>query len=85
MKLDLKNFITENESLKNKNRILKEQLLKQDTFSRRNNLKIQGLIMTNYEKIEEAVCRAITDAGINLSQRDIERVHYQGPFEKGQP
>ena len=81
----IENLGKENDSLKGGIWVLKEQLLKQETFSRRKNLKINGLMEIGSETLEQKVLQVFSDVGIKLSPRDIERIHFYGPHRKNQP
>ena len=48
-------------------------------FSRRNNLKVWGIKLDRNDDIEAAVLKTFHENGLEISPRDIERVHFAGP------
>ena len=65
-------------TVKLENHALKEQILKQETFSRRNNLRIVGISCQNDQSLEHTVMQVFEKAGVDVASRDIEHVHYTG-------
>ena len=76
---ELKQLSSEVSTLKKENATLKEELLKQELYSRKNNIKIFGLKDTTQDNLEEKILTTIQGTGISLTSRDIERVHFLGP------
>ena len=72
----------EKDSLKLESLYLREQLLKQETFSRRKNLRIRGPIESNQDSLEQKVLQVFNEVGLSLLPRDIERIHFLGPQRK---
>ena len=68
--------------LKKENKKLAEQLLKQEMYSRKNNLKLYGLSCPP-EKLEEDIIKKLASIGISLNQQDIAKVHYLTQSKKG--
>ena len=79
IKTDITGLLAENSTLHAENTALKEQLLKQEIHSRRNNLKVYGLSVTPQDKLEELILHVLHDTGISITSRDIDRIHYIGP------
>ena len=77
---------TECEKAKAENSLLKQQLLKLESFQRRNNLKIVGLSENKGENIEIVVISMFNEflqKPYKFDERTLERVHRLGPFQKG--
>ena len=69
--------------LKTQNAALKNQILSQESFSRRNNVLIRGMQSTG--SLEKDICQILEKTDIHLTPRDFERVHFQGPVLRNQP
>ena len=65
--------------LKAENKNLKEQLLSQEVYSRKNNIRIIGISCNENQNLEDEIIQTVGKVGISLSARDIERVHYTTP------
>ena len=79
IKTDITGLLAENSTLHAENTALKEQLLRQEIQSRRNNLKVYGLPVTPQDKLEELILHVLHEIGISITSRDIDRIHYIGP------
>ena len=66
------------------NKNLKEALLKQELYSRKNNVKIVGFKDTKPEDLEQAIVNVLNGVGVILQPKDVERVHYIGQRNKKQ-
>ena len=68
--------ITKNELLESQigNKNLKEALLKQELYSRKNNVKIVGFKDIKPEELEQAVVNVLNSVGVLLQPKDVERV-----------
>ena len=75
---DLKTMQDEVVELKRETKNLNEKLITQEMYSRRNNVKIWEITTTNAD-LEATVIRILTEAGVSLTAREIEHVHYVGP------
>ena len=82
IKTDITGLVAENSTLHAENTALKEQLLRQEIQSRRNNLKVYGLSVTPQDKLEEQILHVLHDTGISITSRDIDRIHYIGPTSR---
>ena len=54
-------------------------MLKQELYSRKNNLKICGLPETSLDRLEDKILHLLQGVGITINPRDVDRVHYIGP------
>ena len=61
-------------------KLLKEKLLKQELYSRRNNLKIMGATIGKNDDVESYILRIFQNSGINIQSADIQRAHFVGPL-----
>ena len=66
------------------NKSLKEKILYQELYSRKNNIKILGFKALKPEDLENALLDILNDVGVELTPKDIERVHFVGPDHKKQ-
>ena len=72
------------DNIKSENRSLKEQLLKQETYSRRNNIRIMGVQCQGVQSLETVVIQTLAKVGINITEQDIAEVHFIGPKREEQ-
>ena len=82
---DVKVMDEELNELKSENRMLKEKWIKQEMFSRRNNLKVWGIKVDRNDDIEAAVLKTFHENGLEISPSDVERVHFAGPAVNKRP
>ena len=68
--------------MKIENQRLKEEVLKQEMYSRRNNIKLYGITCPT-ERLEEHIVQILSTVGISLKYQDIVRVHYLTPPTRG--
>ena len=54
--------------------------MKQELYSRRNNLKIMGANIGKNDDGESYILRIFHNSGINIQSADIERAHFVGPL-----
>ena len=87
----------ENESLKQENISLKKEVThlkmqvgkvelaadSNEQYSRRNNLRISGIPITEGENTDEKVLKLSNEVGANLELSDIDRSHRVGPMKDG--
>ena len=85
IKADVARLSAEAETLRMENSSLKEQLLKQELYTRRNNLKIYGLPETPPNRLEDDILHLLQGAGITINPRDISTVHYISPVLRNRP
>ena len=71
-------------SLKQENKLLKEQIVTQENYSRKKNIKIVGIKSQNNQGLEDSIIRVMRKIGINLSPRDIETAHYITQDRRGE-
>ena len=71
--------------VKAENKLLKDKLIKQERYTRRNNLKLWGLKVTKTEDIETKVIHTLQESGVAINARDIERIHFAGPATSNRP
>ena len=65
--------------VQNENKSLREALLRQELYSRKNNVKIFGFKVVKSESLENALLTKLNEVGVTLTARDVERVHFVGP------
>ena len=71
------------EDLELENKELKQRLIDLEKMSRRDNLRFHGIEEHEEENTERLVLKMLSDNGITISPRDIERSHRLGPKVKG--
>ena len=62
---------------------LQEELLSQETYSRRNNIRMYGIVAHTQENLEKVVIQTLEKAGITITPNDIDRIHYIGQPRTG--
>ena len=67
------------------NKLLKDKLIKQKWYTRRNNLKLWGLKVTKTEDIETKVIHTLQESGVATNSRNIESIHFAGPAISNRP
>lgn len=67
---------SEMDKLSKENQALKERIIKQENYSRRNNLRVVGIISSPGASLEQTLIENLAKAGITLTLADIERAHY---------
>ena len=72
------------QSLKEENKLLEEQIVTQETYSRKKNIRIVGIKSQNNQGLEDSIIRVMRKVGINLSPREIERVNYITQDRRGE-
>ena len=65
--------------VQNENKSLREALLRQELYSRKNNVKIFGFKVVKSESLENALLTKLNEVGVTLTARDVERIHFVGP------
>ena len=60
------------------NKKLQEELLQQEIYSRRKNVRIHGLSYQNHESLEDVVIKKLKEADVTITSQDIDRVHFIG-------
>ena len=80
MNLDFKKMDQELNHVKLENKMLREKLIKQELFTRKNNLRIWGVTVSKNEDIEEKVLNKLKESGIDIVSGNIERIHFTGPL-----
>ena len=62
---------------------LKDRIIQQESYSRRNNLRFHGLTESRFENPEDKVVCFLQSQGLNFHPRTIERAHRVGPYKEG--
>ena len=76
---------TELTKVKSKNKQLQEDLLRQESYSRRKNVRLHGISTgESQQDLEDVVIKMFGKIGVKIEPRDIERVHYIGQAKKGE-
>ena len=65
------------------NKKLKEDIVQQEMYSRRKNVKIHGISHPNQENLEDVVIQKLNDVGVMIRPQDIDSVHYVGQPKLG--
>ena len=65
------------------NKKLCEDLLLQETYSRKHNIRLYGISVQNSENLEEKVIKVLKDVGITLTPQDTDRIHFVGQARPG--
>ena len=82
----ISNIKRECEEVKAENNLLRKQVLKLESFQRKNNLKLVGLKENKSEIIEIAVLSIFNEflqTSHRFDERTLEHVHRLGPFQNG--
>ena len=83
---DISKLTKECDMLRVENLKLKECISKQESYSRRKNLKFFGFKdHFTQQNMEEQMLKFLSGFGIDLTPRDFEAVHFVGPQVKNQP
>ena len=69
--------------LERENKILKDRLINQEAYSRRNNLRFHGMAESKFDNAEEKVLHYLHSHGLNFHPRSIERAHRLGAYTSG--
>ena len=69
--------------VKFENKKLREELILQETYSRKKNIRIYGIDCHTQQNLEASTLHALSEVGVNLDSRDIENVHFIGQDMKG--
>ena len=69
--------------VKFENKKLREELILQETYSRKKNIRIYGIDCHTQQNLEASTLHALREVGVNLDSRDIENVHFIGQGMKG--
>ena len=75
---EIQDIASELIAVKEENCALRELVLKQETYSRRKNLKILGLSCNSEQPLDQVLVETFERAGIEISLNNIERAHYIG-------
>ena len=69
--------------LHQENSELKDRIIQQESYSRRNNLRFHGLTESRFENTEDKVLCFLQSQGLNFHPRAIEWAHHVGPYKEG--
>ena len=69
--------------LERENMILKNRLINQEAYFRRNNLRFHGMEESKFDNAEEKVLHYLHSHGLNFHPRSIERAHRLGAYTSG--
>ena len=83
--MDFEQVEQELTEVKKENKMLKERLIKQELYSRRNNLRIWGVTVGKGDDVEAKILNLFQSCGIDIHSTDIERAHFVGPSTKNKP
>ena len=83
--LDFKQIEQELNAVKNENKMLKDRLIRQELYSRRNNLRIWGVLVDKSDGVESKLLNLFQSCGIDIHSTDIERAHFVGPLVRNKP
>ena len=82
-KTEMEKIRAELDKTKTENKNLKEQVLAQETYSRKYNVRLVGLKCRQDQNLEEAIILTLNAAGIMIGPDDIERSHFTSQQRKG--
>lgn len=69
--------------LEKENKVLRDRVNQQDSFSRRNNIRFYGAKENSYEDCESVIMGITKDANLSFDSRTFERVHRLGKKSEG--
>ena len=68
--------------IKTENKSLKDQVLAQETYSRKYNIKLIGLKCLQDQNLEETIIRTLNAVGIRVGPDDIEKSHFSSQYRR---
>ena len=83
--LDFKQIEQELNPVKSENKMLKDRLIRQKLYSRRNNLRIYEVLVDKSDDVESKLLNLFQSCGIDIHSTDIERAHFVGPSARNKP
>ena len=72
---ELQNVKTEMKKLSQQNHDLQEKIIKQETYSRKNNLRVHGISTSHGKSLEHTLIETFAKASVSITPADIERAH----------